>query len=437
MSMIREKSRSSEQPIFKPKGRWRIGLAVAAAMTIGAVALTRLQQSQNQVTAPAPVASPVVTAVTALGRLEPQGEVIKLSAPSSIEGTRVEQLLVKEGERVRAKEVVAILDNRDRAGAALEQAKGQLQVARANLAKVLAGAQTGEINAQKATIARLEAELRGEKVAAVATIARVRAELQGQTEVLQATVARTQAERRNAQSDYERYRSLYESGAISAQELERRLLSAQTTTEQVNESQATRSEKVATLQQQLYEAQANRDKTVASLQQQIAEAKATLNKIVEVRPVDVQVATAEVKSAIAAVKQAEADLQLTYVKAPIASEILEIHTRPGETISEDGIAELGRTDQMVVVAEVLEEDIGKVRLGQKVNITSENEAFAGKIQGTVTEIGRLIGKQDVLDSDPAADVDARVVEVKIGLSPEASQRVSGLTNAKVVVEINI
>lgn len=53
------------------------------------------------------------------------------------------------------------------------------------------------------------------------------------------------------------------------------------------------------------------------------------------------------------------------------------------------------------------------------------------------EIGRQIGKQDVLDSDPAADVDARVVEVKIGLTPEASKRVSGLTYAKVVVAINL
>lgn len=439
MSIMRENSKLTEQPLLKPTRRWRIGLGVAAAIAIGAVALNRVQQGQNQATAPTPVTSsaPVVTAVSALGRLEPQGEVIRLSAPSTAQGARVEQLLVKEGERVRAKEVVAVLDNRDRASAALEQAKGQLQIARANLAKVKAGAQTGEIQAQKATIARLEAQLRGEIVAQEATVARLLAELQGQREILQATVARTQAEQLNALGDYQRYQSLYDSGAISAQELERRRLSAQTTTEQVNESQATRSERVATLQQQLNEAKANRDKTVATLQQQIVEATATLNKIVEVRPVDVQVATASVVSAIAGVKQAQADLALTEVQAPIASEILEIHARPGETITEDGIAQLGRTDQMVVVAEILEEDVGKVRLGQKATITSENEAFAGKIQGTVTEIGNLIGKQDVLDTDPAADVDARVVEVKIGLSPEDSQRVSGLTNAKVVAEIKI
>lgn len=436
---MREKSRLREQPRLKPTGRWRIGLALAAAIAMSAVALNRLEQFQNQATAPTPVTSstPVVTAVNALGRLEPQDEVIKLAAPSSAQGARVDQLLVKEGERVKAGVVVAVLDNSDRATATLEQAKGQAQGARAKLAQVRAGAKTGEINAQKATITRLQAQLRGDTIAAAATIARIEAELQGQKETLQATVARTQAEQSNAESDYQRYQRLYESGAISSQELESRRLSAKTTSEQVNESQATRNEKVATLQQQLNEAKANRDRTVATLREQIDEAQATLNKIVEVRPTDVQVAQAEVKSAIAAVKQAEADVALTYVRAPNTGEILKIHTRPGETISSDGIVDLGRTDQMIVIAEVIEEDIGKVRLGQRATITSENQAFAGELKGTVTEIGRQIGKQDVLDTDPAADVDARVVEVKIGLTPEDSQRVSGLTYAKVVVEINI
>lgn len=212
---------------------------------------------------------------------------------------------------------------------------------------------------------------------------------------------------------------MYRDGAISAQELDSRQLNAETTSKQLTESQSTRQQ------------------TIASLEKQIAQAKATLNQIAEIRPVDVQLAQAEVDSAIAEVRQAEADLALTSVMAPISGEIIKIYTRSGETISSDGIAEMGRTEQMVAVAEVQEDNIGKVRLGQRASISSENLAFPGSINGTVIEVGRKIGKQDVLDSDPAADVDARVVEVKIGLSPEASQRVSGLTYANVVVKINI
>jgi HlyD family secretion protein len=77
-----------------------------------------------------------------------------------------------------------------------------------------------------------------------------------------------------------------------------------------------------------------------------------------------------------------------------------------------------------------------VRLGQNATITSDNGAFATEFRGTVTEIGRKIGKKDVLNTDPAADVDARVIEVKIALTPEDSAKVAGLTYAKVVVEIN-
>lgn len=404
MSIVSEREYSglSKERELKPKSWWKLALAFAVGFGLGILTVNRLGQAQHQATAQKPaISKPVPTNVTALGRLEPRGEVIELSAPSSMTGVRVDQLLVKEGKRVRAGDLVAILDNHDRALAALDSAKQEVNVARANLAKVQAGAQTGEIEAQKATIARLEAEL------------------QGQSQTLQATVARIEAEQRNAQVDFERYEKLYQDGVISAQQLDSRRLSAKTANEQLNESQSSRVQAIATIEKE------------------IAEAKATLNKIQEVRPTDVKFAQAEIDRAIAQVKQAQADLALASVKAPVSGEIIEIHTRSGETVSSDGIAQIGRTEQMIVVAEVLEEDIGKVRLGQRATINSENLAFPGELHGTVIEVGRRIGKQDVLDSDPAADVDARVVEVKIGLSPEVSQRVSGLTYAKVVAKIKI
>ena len=405
MSIIseRENFRLKKEQDLRPKGRWKFAVGIVVVLGLGGAAFNHVQQTQKQKQAQvkAQNVKPVIANVTALGRLEPRGEVLKLSAPSSPTGTRVDQILVGEGKRVRVGDVVAILDNRDRALAALERAKGQLKVSQANVANVQAGAKTGEIEAQKATIARLQAEL------------------QGQKQTLQATVARIEAEQRNAEVDFQRYEKLYQDGAISAQQLDSRRLSATTSSEQLNESEATRRQ------------------TIATLEKQIDEAKATLNQIEEVRPTDVRLAQAEVDRAIGEVKQAQADLALALVKAPISGEIIKIHTRPGEAISTDGIAEMGRTEQMMAVAEVLESDIGRVRLGQRATISSENQAFAGQIQGTVIEIGRKIGKQDVLDSDPAADVDARVVEVKIGLSPEASQRVSGLTYANVVVKILI
>jgi HlyD family secretion protein len=72
-------------------------------------------------------------------------------------------------------------------------------------------------------------------------------------------------------------------------------------------------------------------------------------------------------------------------------------------------------------------------LGQKAIITSQ--AFLGELQGTVSEIGLQVSRQNVFSNQPGENLDRRVIEVKINLNPEDSQRVAGLTNLQVQVEI--
>ena len=55
------------------------------------------------------------------------------------------------------------------------------------------------------------------------------------------------------------------------------------------------------------------------------------------------------------------------------------------------------------------------------------------LTGQVERIGLLIGKKDILKTDPVADADARVVEVDIRMEdPESAAR---LTNLRVDVVI--
>ncbi len=471
MSRVSEKPVPREQPPGKSIFWWSIAAAVPLAITAGVLTKARIDQLESSNTQ-VPVSS-AVSSVNAIGRLQPKGEVIKLSAPTGIQGTsRVDRMLVKQGQKVKKGQVIAVLDSFGGSQAAVEQAKAKIQESRANLASVRVGSPR-EIQAQKAVIARLEAQLNGEQKANVATIARIMAqlrgetisqqatinrlsvELEGQQDSLRATVARVQAEARNAQVDAKRYEQLYRQGAISQQERDRRRLNAQTAAERLTESQAgrrqaisslrqqlaqaqaDRGKTIAILRQQLVEAQANQDKTITTLQRQIEEQKANLSRLEEIRPSTAQMAQAQLSNANALLRKAEADMKLSYVIAPITGEILEIHTKAGETMSAEGIAEIGRTNQMIVVAEVPEASIGRVRLGQLASIVSDNGAFGGKLQGTVSEIGRKIGKKDVLNNDPAADVDARVIEVKISLSEQDAQRVAGLTNAKVIATIQI
>jgi HlyD family secretion protein len=193
--------------------------------------------------------------------------------------------------------------------------------------------------------------------------------------------------------------------------------------------------KADTFQEELTEAQATRNRIIATLDKKVTEAEATLEEIAEVRPVDVAVAQAELDEAQASVQQAQANLDLAYVRSPRNGQILKIHTFAGEVIGDKGIVELGKTDQMYAIAEVYETDISKIRLGQQAKISSTG--FIGELSGTVDEIGLQIGKKDVLGNDPAADVDSRVVEVKIRLEPTSSEKVKGLTNLQVNVVIHL
>jgi HlyD family secretion protein len=397
-----QNSETSDWSTLKPAVQKAAILAVLAVLATGGVTLYSLSRfgSIPQASLPTPADSvPETKFVTALGRLEPHQEVIHLSAPISPEGSRVDQLLVKEGDRVRSGQILAILDSHERLLTALEQAKEQVRVAQTRLAQVRAGAKAGEINAQQATIARIEAEWRGETTAQTATVARLEAELH------------------NAKIEDQRYQALYQDGAISASERDSKRLTLET------------------VQQQLNEAKANLNRMKQAGQEQLNEAKATLNRIAEVRPLDVKASQAEVSSAIVAVRQAQVNLKLAYVRAPRDGQIMKIQTWPGEVVGDEGIVELGQTHQMYVVAEVYETDVSKVRLGQQATITSS--ALNGNLQGTVDQIGLQIDKKDILDTDPTEDTDARVVEVKIRLDPASSRKAASLTNLQVKTVINL
>ncbi|MBW4557362.1 MAG: ABC exporter membrane fusion protein [Trichormus sp. ATA11-4-KO1] len=394
------------QLIIKPLNRWRIILAGSITLLAGIIAFHSFSpnrtssQVQTPPTKTTTETTPVKLAVTALGRLQPQGEVTNLSAPNSVNGARVERLLVREGEEVKAGQVLAYLENYARSTAALQQSLDQLEVAKARLAQVKAGARTGDIEAQKAAIARLESQLKGDVAAGQATISRIQAEVD------------------NAQTENERYQQLYKQGAIAASVADSKAL------------------QLKTAQQQLTEAKASLNRTQNTLQDQLKEAKARLNSISEVRPVDIELAQTEVNSAVTAIKQAKADQELTYLKAPVDGKILKIHAKTGEVISNTGFAEIGKISQMYVVAEVYQTDIQKVRVGQKATITST--AFPGKISGTVNEIGWQIERQSIFSVNPTADTDRRIVEVKISIDdPADSERLARLTNLQVDVAIQI
>jgi HlyD family secretion protein len=253
-------------------------------------------------------------AVAALGRLEPSGDVRRLAAPiSGIGGSpRITELLVQEGDRVRAGQLLVRFD----------------------------------------TAPTLQAQLR----LLDTRIANLRRRVSLQTR------------------DINRYRQLGRTGVIPSGDLDER------------------ETELLALQGELDEAIAERTRTLR-------------------------------------------DLELTELRSPIDGQVLRLHARVGERPGDEGVLELGNSDQMQALVEVYESDIDRVRLGQSVILTSENGGFSGSLRGQVVRISPQVRQREVLSTDPTGDADARIVEVRVALDPADAQRVRELTGLKVIARL--
>ena len=112
LGALKYKSEAGSRPL------WLIASVIILGV-MGVVVWRNVQSMRLEAEQAQEVALPEITTVTALGRLEPEGEIIQLTAPTSAQESRVQELLVQEGDRVEQGQVIAILDNRDLMQAAL------------------------------------------------------------------------------------------------------------------------------------------------------------------------------------------------------------------------------------------------------------------------------------------------------------------------------
>ncbi len=464
---------SNKLPKLNAAWRWSLMVAFIALGMVGIWMYVSKQQAAKEAAAKQQLIAEIkIKTVTALGKLAPQGEIVKLSAPTSTDGVKIERLLVAEGGTVKAGQIIAILDSHSRLQASVDEAKAKVSVAQASLVRTKAGSKQGEINAQKATITRLQVERVTEIESLQATLAKVIAETDTQSQSLKATLAKVIAETDtqsqsqigaiaeaqaglvNAQVENKRYAALTLQGAVSKSTGDSKLLTLQTSQQKVNQAQANLSRIESSGKHQINEARANLSKTQESGKQRINEARAnlrktetsmyqkiregqfTLNKIAEVRPVDVMFAETDIKSATATQKVAEQSLAKAYIRSPIDGQVYEIFSHPGEVVSTtDGIADLGKTSQMYGVIEVYNSDVSKIRLGQQVKITSNS--LSGELHGKVERVGIHVKRQAVINADPTSNIDDRVIKVHVILDPESSLKAASFTNLQIQAVIEL
>jgi HlyD family secretion protein len=366
------------------------GLLLLIGLTGPALTLGGCRSKQPE----APVA-PAPRRVSALGRLEPETKIRKVSVSSSLSGDRVEELLVEENEVVKRGQPLAVLNSFGTLKASLDEANRDVEVARNKLVQVKAGAKQGEIRAQEYKIKALESRLAAEKLSQDQNVASKRSRSQ------------------EAKTEAQRFEALFRSGGASELERDRYRTRAETSLSELNEAVETR------------------EGTLSTLRAQILSEEQTLAKIREVRPEDVATAESELQKAIAARDRAKQEFSYATVTAPQDGQILKIIARPGDKIGDDGLLEMADTSKMVVTAEVYQTDMQGISIGQPATITADG--FKGSLRATVYQVNRQVQRQSIFAGEPGENMDQRVFEVKLRLDPKDLER----TNVKFASNLQV
>jgi len=328
-----------------------------------------------------------VSAVAALGRIEPESGLMKVSAATP---DVLDALLVQRGEVVDKDQVLGYLQSYAEQVAQQGSIAGQMEEDKARLA---ADEELNEAQSENAEIKlrRIEDLAPLKIVAQEQTVRSLRKGLINDKDILEAdtTLMRSNVVARRTQANQE---TLVKQGKANLEAADARLQELQ---QQFAIDRVAAESEIRIARANLVRAKA--EIPIASLGKQLVLAKAR-------------------------VRNAE-------IRAPIAGRILNVIAHPGEQVGQiDGkpILTMGDTDRMRAVAEVYETDIGRVHLGASATATSR--ALDRAVTGRVVEIGNMIYKNDVLNVDPAAKTDARVVEVRIELDdPQRTSRLSNLT----------
>jgi len=180
--------------------------------------------------------------------------------------------------------------------------------------------------------------------------------------------------------------------------------------------------------EQLFAAGATSANRVEKLQADESSAKAQLAEAIATKATLVE----DLRSSRASLDKDKTERAKATVLAPFSGTVFKVHARPGDKVGEDGLLEMGDSSRMGVIAEVYQSDRPMITLGQKASLSADG--FKGrKVEGQVVEIAREVSRQTVFSGQAGENLDRRVLEVKIGLTPQESALASHLNYLQVNV----
>ncbi len=324
-------------------------IILLAALIIAAVAIYKVVQIRTQ-TDP--------DGIRVSGNIEITDAEVSFKIPG-----RVEKRLVSEGERVKAGQVIALLDQAE----LLQEVairRAEEQAGRASLAELEAGSRTEEIAQAEAGVqkaqARLDALLAGSRPQEVAVAA--------------AAVEKAQADRDRLKADYERQKQLYEKDVISAREFEASRTAHEVAAGKLQED----AERLKLIRE-------------GPRREEIDQARAALNEVREryalvkkgPRRETIDQARARLKQIQEAVVMASTRLGYATLVSPLAGVVLSENVEAGEYVAPGTpIVTVGDLENVWLRAYINETDLGRVKIGQKVRVTTDTypgKAYEGSI----------------------------------------------------------
>lgn len=318
----------------------------------------------------------------------------------------VAKVYVKSNQEVKEGDLIAEIDGRDYE-AKLDQARAALAAGEARLREARTGIEltraSTRASAQQAaaTVRQAQTGVESQRAAAAAERSRI-AQAGASVTTAQANVAQArsqlaaaEAEATRASADVGRYQELYSKDEISRQRLDQAVATARTADAQVAAARG----RVASVEAQVNEAraaQATAAENARRAQTQVGGAQAgvgeALGRLAQANTAPQQVAVSQAQAETAgagleqlraAVAQAELELSYTKIHAPETGRVTN------KSIEEGAIVQVGQPLMAVVTGEVWvtanykESQIGKMRVGQTVDLVVDaypEKTFRGHIE---------------------------------------------------------
>jgi HlyD family secretion protein len=265
-------------------------------------------------------------------------------------GGRIDQVLVREGDRVAAGQVLITFDDKEMAA--------ELEQARANAEKSARGFRPEEVAEARAAAAEAKAEYEQ----------RTNGYRQQDIDAAAADLDRAKAEEVRTHTDFNRYEALAAKDLVSKQQRD----SAEAAWKEALAQQQNTQRKLDELQT------GYRPEEIASAKAKYDQTRATLEKFEHGnRREDVDLARAAYSYDAARFRERQ-------VVAPTAATVEVLDVRPGDLIAPNTpVATLLESDQIYVRIYIPETEIYRVKVGQKAEVrldTSQNEVIDGVVE---------------------------------------------------------